>query len=714
MKALAAAIVMLVAVGAAAQDGCPKPTGRDFSGMTVSSRSFAMQDLRGANFTNAKIREVQFTGTDLTGAVFAGATFESSKDPRFPRTTFQGAILTRACFQGARFLIPMDMQFANLACADFSSTDVRILNFGPRQKFDPGAEQCGRAKFIETIVSTRTFAFSVWRSIDFTRTKFTDLTPEQISFKGTDITGALLAEANLAGFDFTGATLTDADLSRANLLGARLDEVNAKGLILDDANFRFGFAIKADMPSAKMRKLDAQDAQLPGAVLVSADLREAKFASADLAGADLSSATLQGGEGLGPTELSGANLNGATFEEANLNFVGFQNTRLINAKFKRVTISDTDFSGVRMPGADFSQATLEGVTFRGASLENASFARAAFGLSKLSNRGVDLACTQLGGVDLRLREPLRERTVTFLGAVLLDGSMCRQMPDSVFCGREPAGQQIYGPTLLPELAEPVTCPDGRVLKCEGPTWALPEWKTTACGSPETRWVPPPRDPVPPDETVDIPDKNFRICLSRQFFGVDDHEITIEFARSVQEITCTGKGIAYATGLEAFTNLRKLTLLANELTNGEIFGKLPKLEVLQVSANKLTELDLGVATLKAVFASNNAIRRVDGLGTADLVYLDLSHNQLETFPLASQRRTLVYADLSHNRLTEVGNLSAGFTELADLYLQNNDLVTIGSLQEAASLANLRLGSNPRFRCETLKVKQEVLERSNCGK
>ncbi len=263
------------------------------------------------------------------------------------------------------------------------------------------------------------------------------------------------------------------------------------------------------------------------------------------------------------------------------------------------------------------------------------------------------------------------------------------------------------------LAHPQVCPDGEPAICSGKTWLLPNWKTTVCGPPETRWVPPPPEPPPPGKTVDIRDENFRRCLSKQFFGVEDRPIPTDFAATVQEINCASRGIADATGLEAFTTLRKLTFTSNKLTNGEIFGKLGKLQILQVSDNQLTTLNVRIDSLKSVNAANNAIQQVSGLETVDLEYLDLSHNQLARFALDSQR-SLFYADLSHNVLTSVGDLSNGFTALAYLYLQNNDLTTIGSLADSTKLTYLSLGSNPKFKCETLKVSQEILDASNCGK
>ncbi len=716
MKALAAAAVLfMVAAGMEAQSGCPTPDPKrpDFSGKNLTDYNFAgqNQDLRGANFTGAVLDGAQFNDVNLTGAIFQGA---SLKRTARGSTDFSGAILIRACFQGAIFEQP-NLQLAKLACADFSRTDVTQVDFTPRPRFDPENLGCGRVKFVEATMRVRQISFSLWRFTDFTRTRFLDLASDPARFRGADISAAMLPGAKLAHFDFSGATLTDVDLRDSDLNHAIFSGAKAHGIKLDGADLRLAVARGAntDFRAASLRRAKAKDADFSGAVLESAVLRGSNFAAADLRGTELQGATLEAGEELPPADLSGANLSGAKLDEAHLNFVSFPNTRLIGTRFNGAILEDTDFSEAVLPDANFSGASLSGVSFHGSSLENARFAGASFHRSKTSGRGVDLACTQLGGAYLDGIHAPGEDAVTFLGAVLPPADECRPAGNEFFCGTEPASRKTYGPTRLPVLTHPAFCPNGDFVICSGKTWLLENWKTNVCGPPETRWVPPPRDPPPPGPTVNIPDANFRRCLSKQFFGDDDRPIPTDFAATVLEIDCVSRDIADATGLEAFTALEKLTLTGNALTDGEIFRKLKALVVLRVSGNKLTTLDVGVATLKSVEAAKNRIEHVSGLETADLDFLDLSGNLLTAFALDSQR-TLTYADLSHNALTDVGRLNRGFGALQYLYLQNNDLTMIGTLADATNLVYLGLGSNPKFQCDTLKVSKEILDASNCGK
>lgn len=712
MKPIALAAALLLGSATAVRAACPPATGKDFSGQRLIDHNFTGQNLRGANFTNAVLDGAQFSNADLTGAIFPGASLRPS--PKGP-ADFTGATLIRACFQDDT-LVQTNLQFAKLACADFSRAILTEADFGPRQMFDPGPEKCGRAKFIGATLSVRQIPTTLWRFTDFTGARFTDLTSG--FFKGVDMTGAILGAMKFGGFDFTKTTMVEVDLRGADLRGAKLDGVVAQKIMLDGADLRLATGSQPDFTGGVMNGVLAQNVQFPGAILVSARLRGSNFAGANLSGAMMQGAFLEAGDGFDPAELPGANLNGVNLDSAHLNSVDFRNARMIAAIITNVKITDTDFSDATMPSANFSGSRFEGVTFHGSLLENAIFVAATLERSRTTSKIVDLGCTQLGGATFRDLNKPPARAVTFIGAVMPDADECRKTgappPADFYCGTELAGQKDYGPTVLPVLDQDATCPNGDIAVCMDRQWLLlPNWTTTACGQPEKRWTPPPPTPPPPGKEVKVPDHAFKRCLSRQFFNADDAPIPTDFAATVQEINCPGAGIADPTGLEAFTGLRKLILTSNQLTDGEIFAKLKKLEILQVAQNQLSSLAIPIATLKSVIAANNKIRSVTGFESVDLQYLDLSHNDLTTLFLDSQP-TLFYTDLSANQLTDIGDLTDRLPDLSYLYLERNKLTTIGSLAASKKLTYLSLGNNPGFRCETLMISKELLQASNCGK
>ncbi len=496
MKALAAAAgALLFAAAAAAQSGCPKPdpSRPDFSGQDLTDRNFAGQnlDLRGANFTKAVLNGAQFPGVDLTGAIFQEASLAPSAKGK---PDFTGAVLVKACFEGATLQRP-NLQFAKLACADFSRTDLTQVDFGPQPLFDPAGMGCGdRVKFVDATIGVRQIAFSLWKLTDFTRTRFIGIDPR--TFRDADIGGAMLPEGKFADFQFNHSTLTGVDLRGADLQRADFSGAKARGIKLDGADFRGATArgAETDFSNASLRRLMGGKADFSGALLVSAVLRGANLAGATLTETNLKGAILEQGDGLGPVELSGAIFDGATLDDAHLNFVSFRRTRMIGASFTHVKLTDTDFSDAVMPSVNFFGATLEGVTFRGSSLELASFREAELLRSTVGGRPVSLACTQLGGADLsNLKTAPLEDAVSFLGAVLPDADSCRNLGNSrFFCGNEPASGRPYGPTLLPVLTHRATCPNNDFVVCSGKTWLLKDWTTTFCGVPEKRWTPPPK------------------------------------------------------------------------------------------------------------------------------------------------------------------------------------------------------------------------------
>jgi uncharacterized protein YjbI with pentapeptide repeats len=718
-RLLALLVVAVAALPASPQlaNLCPPASGEDFRGQDLTDHNFQGRDLTGANFTGVVLNGARFDGATLTGAVFGRARLgPSTKGP----VSFLRADLTRACLAETA-LTRANLQFATVTCTDFSRADLTEAVFASKPVIDP-AQQC-RTKFNGATLKLGQFPVSLWRYTDFTDANFVNAVPDSFSFAGLDLTDAILAGVKLASFDFRKATLTNADFRRADLRGAKLDGATAFGIRLERARLDFSTAAEARFfgrvgavdRGADLRGAVAQNVTWNGASLQEANLRNANFAGANLSEADLTGAILAGGDGLDAVQLNGAVLNGATLTSAQLNDVSFQNTRLIGAKILGTVMTETDFSNATMPGVQFDDSTFMGVTFRGSSMENASFRGATFTVSKSTQKGVDLSCTQLGGADVRVKSI---DAVTFLSAVMPREPCLPEAGGTFFCGVEPAGRTPYGRTERPALQIEVLCPNGERAKCEGEQWVIPNWTTTFCnreGRPEVVWVPPARNP-PDEPVVEIPDPNFRRCLQRQFFG-EQKPIPKDFAAKVQEIDCANQQIADATGLQAFTGLLRLNLTSNQLADGGVFSDLENLEVLKVAGNRLTSLELGEPrALTYLDAADNRIKLVRGLVSADLQYLDLSGNELTGSLDVSVQTRLFYLDLSRNGLTDVGLLD-GLASLAYLHLAGNDLTTVGSLRglyDAGTLEHLSLRGNLRFDCGSLKLDgTPLLKASQCG-
>jgi uncharacterized protein YjbI with pentapeptide repeats len=191
------------------------------------------------------------------------------------------------------------------------------------------------------------------------------------SFRGRDLSDAVLNRADLRKADFTGAQFNRAELIEANLQGAhlglaKLQGAYLRGIQLQGADLRDAQLQGAELGKAKLQGADLQRthlegaslgaAQLLGARLVYAHLEGADVNSADLEGANLLSASLQG-INLPYARLRGANLANAELQGAAIPSVDFQGASFRNAKVWRIgRLQSGDFGGLpRVDLVDFQE-----------------------------------------------------------------------------------------------------------------------------------------------------------------------------------------------------------------------------------------------------------------------------------------------------------------------------------------------------------------------
>lgn len=742
--ALAAALVGLLACSTSetppsaeqSEPPCPvPPSGKNYSGQDLTDHNFSRTDLTGANFSRATLNGAQFIGANLAGASFRGAKLGPSAKNH---VSFSEAALRQACFIGTT-LAQADLQFADVTCADFSQADLTDTKFGPLPKIDTAfaTEYNCRTRFVKATMKIDQFPLNLWRYTDFSYANFIDLSPATFSLERKDITGAILEGAKLGGFHLEGATLTDVNLRHADLRGAHLDGATMYGIQLDNARMNSATLRNAKLydnstPSkiASLRSVVLQHGVLDGAqtLMSHANLRGANLSGASLRNVVLSNATLEAGEGLNAAQLVGADLSGAQFQAAALNGVSFENTTLLNAVFDGTTMEGTVFTGAMMAGASFrNKSTLSGVTFYNAGLQNVKFNTATLKASGSTSQGVDFACTQLGGADFTNAQVL---AASYVAAVAPPASECCKQTDGTYCGDVTINNTAYGATVLPKLTNQVTCPNGDEAACTGEQWLIRNWQTDLCNSAhrmETVWEKPDCDgPAPPGPTVSFKDPKLKKCVQEQLFGPGkDDPVTKEQAKQVTRISCAGRGITDATGLEDFTNLIQLDLTANSITDAAPFQKISALQTLRLEGNRIKTLDL--SRMKALIfldASNNPLTAVTGMVTVYLEYLNLSGGQLIGELDLSFQDELYLADLSQNQLTGIGNVSQ-LTALSYLYLENNGFKDLPGLKTLAcpesgqsSLQHVSLSCNQGMDCAALSLDacshgRQLLKGSRCG-
>jgi uncharacterized protein YjbI with pentapeptide repeats len=213
------------------------------------------------------------------------------------------------------------------------------------------------------------------------------------SFRGRDLSQAVLNRADLRKVDFTGARLNGAQFEEAKLLNAffncarigkkkrtedPLDSYSQENLGctgLQGASLNFAQLQGANFFSARLQGASLVSAQLQGASLISAQLQGVSLKDAQLQGADLAFAQLQG------AELDGAHLQAAS---------------LLRAHLQGASLNGAELSGAKLNGAQLQGASLNGAKLLGASLSRAEIWRTR------GTPNLDLADLGLGVVDTKV------------------------------------------------------------------------------------------------------------------------------------------------------------------------------------------------------------------------------------------------------------------------------------------------------------------------
>ncbi|MEM9593385.1 MAG: pentapeptide repeat-containing protein [Acidobacteriota bacterium] len=717
----------------------------DLSGRTLTNVNFANRPksyLVGANLSNTTLVGVMFANMDLSQVDFSGAKFVANKDGT--RTDLSGAQLSGTCFQGA------DLSGANLQEATFEQTNFTCANlldaeFGPLVLFQGGPKSRTTFQYASLGIarSTGSFLFpldgmgktmpSFWSQTDFTCTRFVGLDNSNFQPAGREMKQASLRGVVLDGFQFydsatsKGVVLDGSDLSGASLVAAGLQKASMDGVTLISTDLSHANLVQADFyteTSSNLTRALLNGARMMHADLAHATLTAAKLNTVQAQHATFDRSTLQATPQDNVATIIDSQFEYATFEEAALNNVTFDRSTLSHVSFESLTLSGTQFPSCTMVGAVFDRGTLQDVSFKGAALNDASFQGTTLTATQ-TGAGVNYLCSQLGGSNFS-NAVLKK--VSFEAAVAPPDDQCCPQLQGVYCGQAVDGT-VYGHTTLPHIpaGAAVTCPNQQVGQCRPQDWVLPGWKTNLCsadGREQVVWQRP--DCGSPPKTVDIKDPNLKTCLQDTLFNGANQPITKAAAKSLAFLSCPGRGISDLSGLDKgnFPALKALDLSANQLSGAGDFSNFSSaLQSVKLSYNRYTSLVFasgdGMPDLSHVEASNNAITSFQISPDSYLSYLDLSYNKLAgalTFFTAPQYG-IQYLDLSSNQLTSVGDVS-GATDARSIYLQNNRLTTIGSVQQLydqgdGSLYYLALDGNACFQCGTLGVDPQTQAQFGCS-
>ena len=148
-------------------------------------------------------------------------------------------------------------------------------------------------------------------------------------------------------------------------------------------------------------------------------------------------------------------------------------------------------------------------------------------------------------------------------------------------------------------------------------------------------------------------------------------------------------------LSQLTNLTKLELNNNSISNLEHLSALTNLVDLQLDFNLITDIsDLsGLTNLEVLYLRGNQISTIDDLsGLTKVLSLDLRENLIEDINALSGLTELYQLGLSDNLISDISPLS-GLMELHLLWLSNNQIEDITALSALTGLSRLYLAVNP---------------------
>lgn len=198
----------------------------------------------------------------------------------------------------------------------------------------------------------------------------------------------------------------------------------------------------------------------------------------------------------------------------------------------------------------------------------------------------------------------------------------------------------------------------------------------------------------PDETVEIPDANFKAALLADISinTVDDGEITYGEAEAFAgTIDVSASSIVDLTGIEAFANIEVLQIYDNEITDLDVrYNTL--LTDLWAWENELTSIDVSRNTELSNFLilSDNNIGSIDLSNNVKLRNLQLNNCGLSGGVDLSSLTDLRALSIRSNGLTTVDLTNN--TLLSDLRIEFNEFASI-DLAANTAITQLRVASNP---------------------
>ncbi len=193
--------------------------------------------------------------------------------------------------------------------------------------------------------------------------------------------------------------------------------------------------------------------------------------------------------------------------------------------------------------------------------------------------------------------------------------------------------------------------------------------------------------------VVIPDANLEAAL-RDALSKPTGDLAAADMLSLNAFSAVERGIADLTGLEYCTNLTRLDLSHNQISNIDLLKNLTNLEQLYMGGNTIRDIspleDLANLTRLSIFQCH--ISDINALtDLTDLTYLNLNKNEISDISVLSNHVNLTHLLIGGNKISDISSL-ANLNGLIQLSLFQGYISDITALKNLTNLTYLNLNKN----------------------
>ncbi len=212
--------------------------------------------------------------------------------------------------------------------------------------------------------------------------------------------------------------------------------------------------------------------------------------------------------------------------------------------------------------------------------------------------------------------------------------------------------------------------------------------------------------LPPPRVVSIPDMNLAAAVRRDLGLNLSHTLTTHTMLELTSLSAQNSRVKNLSGIENAINLQRLHLdgvyvqgrgivNTNQITDYTPIESLPKLEVLDISYNNISDISFLAELIHMgdLNLYNNNISDISSLaGLTELSLLDFSFNNISDISHLAGLIRLIELRSTNNNISDISSLSK-LTQLYLLDLCHNSISDISPLIEMDLLTTLYLHSNP---------------------